>query len=126
MEGKRIKVGVYGTLKEGGRLHHLLGDNATRLGDTKVYGYMFMSYGYPHLFEFNPSSDESLKWEEHQLEIYEIDEVNYASIWLMERQAGYNVVETPTQWGEVRVFWSDPESHNPEVDKPIKSFPVNN
>jgi gamma-glutamylcyclotransferase (GGCT)/AIG2-like uncharacterized protein YtfP len=88
---------VYGTLKHGGKWHHLLSGQVF-LGEDYIHGDMYMDKGgyYPVLYQ-----GEGLV----QGEVYGVDGLALESVKELEVDAGYDYVQTLTRSGDaVSVF----------------------
>ncbi len=123
MKQDRRLVGVYGSLKKDCYNHEMLGNNAEYLGTDKIWGVMYLTVGgYPRLFEHDPAKHREP--EQHDLEVYLIDEDNFKEINSMERMANYAAVNVSTEWGKATVYMANPGSYSPS-QMPIREYNAN-
>jgi gamma-glutamylcyclotransferase (GGCT)/AIG2-like uncharacterized protein YtfP len=91
-----FKVAVYGSLKEG-RYNHPIIEGAKFVGKTTVKGYMTLVYSYPQLFLTEDG-------DEHEVEVYLIDETQYSRCHSIEIGAGYVEKRVDTEHGSC-IMW---------------------
>lgn len=91
-----FKIAVYGSLKKG-KYNHPMIENAEFVGDDKVKGYMTLVYSYPQIM----LTEEG---DEHDIEVYLVDEMTYNHCHQMEIGAGYVEKRVPTKYGSA-IMW---------------------
>ncbi len=92
-------IAVYGSLRQGFHNHERFG-NMKHVGYSAIRGYMTLVYkSYPQLFLGESNTKDS-----HILELYEVDEAQFAQIDAMERGAGYSQHKLKTNGGEA-IMW---------------------
>ena len=98
------KIAVYGSLKQGAYNHSRF-DIGKPVGYGTVVGAMYLMASYPHLFRegVKPTDLERT----HEVEIYEIEDDVYESIYYMELGAGYQCVDENIDGHDVKVFYSN-------------------
>ena len=101
------KIAVYGSLKKG--FYNYFEDMGEPIARGKIKGAMFLCGSYPHLYRPEVSEDEQIT--EHDVEIYNIADIDYQGIEGMEIGAGYQKVAMEIEGHEVIVFYSRDDYH---------------
>ena len=110
-----VKIGVYGSLKEGYGNHPLI-QGAEKLGETTVKGKMTLVYrSYPQL---HLTDEEGAS--EHVLEVYKVDDEVYSRCRMMELGAGYDEETISTDFGKVIIWVFNDESRM--TGEPIEAY----
>ncbi len=92
-----VKIATYGSLKRGFYNHGRMGAQHY-IGDMKVRGKMCLMFGsYPKLM----LSDDG---NEHDVEVFNVDNLTFELLDSMERGAGYTPINIHTPYGEA-VMW---------------------
>lgn len=101
-----VRLAVYGTLREGGRLHYYLG-GAQLMGAQYIDGYAMYSLGsFPYIIK---GAGRIL------VEVYEVEDNEAAHAEDMERGAGYEMDVVRTSWGDAHVFYMTEAAHRREI-----------
>lgn len=108
-----MKIAVYGTLKQGGRLHYLL-EGSKRLDDVMVPGTLYMNKGgaYPRFIYDKDGKD-------IQMEVYEVSANIFEIIYATESAAGYRLTELSDG-----TLLFESYNHPTLLGKQIDRFPV--
>lgn len=107
------KVAFYGSLKRGFYNHGRCGEQHY-IGDTTIKGKMTLVYdSYPQLF----LTDEG---NEHEVEVFNVDDLTFRQIDIMERGAGYEAVHINTPYGEATMWVFTDE--NKMYGRPIDAY----
>lgn len=117
-KGNTMKLFVYGTLKEGYALNHVL-SNSKKLGEyiTKKKGFMMTGFWFPYIFE-KEGSNYSIKGE-----LYEVDKDDLRNANRIELGAGYEFKEIDEDvWGYVYPKQIDSKSLNIITNKDKKYY----
>lgn len=109
-----VELFVYGTLKRGGKWHHLV-ENEVFIGEDAVNGEMYLEKGgfYPVLYDGKDMI---------QGEIYRVGEAAYQRVLALESDADYDIKTAQAISGrEVRIFFFKDESQK-DSEKRIVEF----
>jgi gamma-glutamylcyclotransferase (GGCT)/AIG2-like uncharacterized protein YtfP len=91
-------IAAYGSLKAGFHNFERMGEQKL-VGSTTIKGAMFMFTNYPYLFQcFGTIQDE------HQAEIYEVNQNTFSRITMMELAAGYHLKTFEWQGKSVSMY----------------------
>lgn len=91
-----FKIAVYGSLKKG-KYNHVMIKDSQFIGDDKIKGYMTLVYSYPQLLLTEDG-------DEHDIEVYLVDEPTYIRLHGMEIGAGYVEKRVDTKHGSC-IMW---------------------
>jgi gamma-glutamylcyclotransferase (GGCT)/AIG2-like uncharacterized protein YtfP len=98
------RIGAYGSLKYGFHNFERMGEQRL-CGETTIKGTMLMFSNYPYLFNCLGSEYEN----EHQVEIYEVDDATYERIADMELGSGYHTEHINVDGNPVVLFIANPK-----------------
>ncbi len=108
------KLFVYGTLKQGGKWHHLLKGQAF-LGNDSVLGEMYLDTEgfYPILYQGSSTVDG---------EVYDVDEHAFNAVRDLESNAGYDCLQVQTRLGQTAMVYCYTDSPDRDPATRITTF----
>lgn len=122
---ERILVACFGSLKKGFYNHRALGE-VDYLGNTTVYGVMYLHGSYPRLYHVvNDDYDSPFRLpleKTHEVEVYSVDQAHYEGVRSMELGAGYEEEEIDTPYGKAKIYFNPHTVFSPSIDKWIPAY----
>lgn len=120
-------LAVYGTLKEGYRLHGWI-QGSKLVKKMKLPGIMYLhGRSYPYFFETSDSTEANNPFRKelermHDIEVYQTDPHTYRAIVAIEESAGYLTKEVQTDIGTAEMFIAPKELYSEKYDTWIEAF----